>query len=191
MIPCDENAKTSKDFVHDFISSAFTDTTETIRFIDAKAGAAFVVHGLIITVILYAHKNLHQAIRTIFQFSLCLVILFVGVLVTASVLIFVSMVYLLSTIKPQYPSRAIINNLPEEDKQLWYVHNLPTLEEFYNKLINKDESAIIKLKSFELLKVSYIRNKKLELFGKGFKLLTWSFVPIVIIITVTIIFNIY
>jgi len=184
---------------HDFIRSAFSDVTETIRFMDAKAGAVFVLHGIVISIALAARESLYQAIRVIFEFSLCCGILFILLMVIALVLLLISALYLMFTIKQRInPSEAVPNELPKENLQMWFITNsneksegkiATSLEDYYKNLLTQSECAILKLEIFELLKVSFIRNKKMVHFDKAFSFFMWSTLLMVVIAVLTIIVN--
>jgi len=189
----------NKQYIREFIALAYSDATELTRNLDAKAGAVFLLHGAMLSIVLATRENLLYAITKIFDFSLCCGILFVGLLIATFVLVLTSTVYLMYVIKPRRKlSAAVENELANDKRQMWYMPNSDkdknkirtNLENYYNNLISQDEDDIIKIEAYELLKVSFVRNKKMKSFYKAFACFMWSLLTMVVVAVITTVVNI-
>jgi len=205
-----QNNDLNKQFINSFIFSAIADVAETIRFTDAKVGVTFALYGLIINALVIARENIHEAIKMIFDFSLCYGIIYLLLIIFTFICIAISVFYLVFTITPRKSiEEYLTNGMSEPQKQMWLVklnkhesilnilnrlrnkNKYPlniTLDDYYENIVKQDENSLIKGEALELLKLSFIRNKKIDCFNNG---LLWFrlfllFVAIVGVITIIV-----
>jgi len=197
------NNSVDKQFISNFILSAISDVKETVRFTDTKVGVTFALYGLIINAIVEARNNIYEAFKIIFNCSPCYGFIYLILIGFTFICIVVSISYLMFTITPRKSiEEYITTGMTDFQKQMWLVqlnkernkNQYPlniTLDNYYKDIIKQNEDSLIKGEALELLKLSFIRNKKVDCFDKGlswFKrfLLLITIVGVVTVVTIVV-----
>lgn len=178
-----------------FIYKALEDAENTVRFLDTKVGGIFIVIGLILA----GMGTIKDSIYDVYQhfvktnnevISIYLIFLFALYFIFTIVCSY----YGLMVIKPK-GNQAEHVNLDNEGKlnpeKLWFIENnieqdklSMTLEEYNSKMVEAKEEDLILIVSYELLKISYIKNKKLENINKSLAFFNLSVVALVVMVVV-------
>lgn len=195
------NNSADKQFISNFVLSAISDAKETVRFTDTKVGVTFALYGLIINALVMAKGNIYEAIKIIFNCSLCYGVIYLTLIIFTFICIVVSISYLVFTITPRKSiEEHITSNMSDLQKQMYLVklnkaidkNKYPlniTLDDYYKNIIIQDENSLIKAEALELLKMSFVRNKKVGCFNKGLFWIKMFLLFVTIIGVVTIIVN--
>lgn len=181
----------NKQFVSNFILAAISDVAETIRATDAKVGVTFALYSLVALVLVEARENIYGLIQPYFtnEFRSANIIVILA-MVLAVVFFSVSIYHLLSTMKPRDADSAIDRGgLDPKDQQMWLVglkdedeEKLDiTLDDYYKKINTAKEDDIIKLEGLELLRLNFIKDKKIIHYEAGLKYLGYFLESVLLI----------
>ncbi|NYB72820.1 hypothetical protein HZF24_01550 [Sedimentibacter hydroxybenzoicus DSM 7310] len=181
----------------EFIYKAIDDATNNIRYIDTKVASIFVIIGLITTMFISLGKD------TLLVYNHFRCIPIHGCIIGFSILLYliaivISAIYGFKTLKALENPCDFIKFEDTDKKSLWYLLNSSdnkisiSVDEYLKKIniINNDD--LIKMISIELMKVSAIRNFKIEKINKSIFWFKISFVSILVpIIYIMVYYSIY
>lgn len=168
----------------EYLYKAIEDTTNTIRFLDTKVGAVFVGISICLTLIqisLGSIQNLYNSMKQNTIVGGFLIFMFV----LYSILVILSLFYSFKTIRP----KGYVNIQTENCtfNQLWYIGNEVVnknqvfLLEYYDRLKNMSRKDCTLSILAELLKLSSIRNIKLQNSNLSIMFFIWSLIPLGVI----------
>lgn len=169
----------------ELIYKAIDDTTNTLRFIDTKVASIFVVIGILTSMFI----GLGDRILTVYNFyeNMPVHSSIIGLsIVVYLVSIIISVIFGFKTIKAADNPNDHINNDGYEGKNLWYLLSKSdgkiaiSVNEYLNEINNLDEDNFIKMISIELMKVSAIRNIKIQNINKSIDWFKVSIISILI-----------
>lgn len=156
----------------ELIYKTIEDNTNTIRFIDTKVASIFVVIGILTSIFI----ELGNRVLMVYNFYKNMPVhsSIIGLsIVTYIVSIIIAVIFGFRTIKATDNPNDHINNDGYEGKHLWYLLSKSdkkieiSVNEYLNEINSLDEDNFIKMISVELMKVSAIRNIKIQNINKS------------------------
>lgn len=175
----------------DFIYKAIEDTTNTIRFLDTKVGAVF----LVISVVLASLVGLKDSISESFIYFKDYIIhffIFVVAISLFSFKIIISIYYGFIAIYSKDNPKEHIDTTEIKNKNmlsLWYllVDNKtkmvnPSMKIYLNNIKSLNKNDLIEQIAIEHFKLSYIRHFKLENSNKCIKFFRLALIPLILIL---------
>lgn len=156
----------------EFIYRAIDDATNTLRFIETKVATIFVVIGILTSIFI----GLGDSILVVYKFYKNVPIH--STIIGLSILIYlvsimVSVYFGFKTIRAASNPNDYIGNSGHNGKNLWYLVSNKnnkidvSVEEYLIEIDKLDEDNFIKMISIELMKVSAIRNIKIQNVNKS------------------------
>ncbi|MBM7872024.1 hypothetical protein JOC70_003572 [Clostridium pascui] len=183
----DDN-KLSFDEKKEFIYKALDDATNTLRFIDTKVAAIFVVIGIYFTILSSLSDKIYQIYKLYsgvpFQSVIIGVITCITVVAAA-----ISVYYGFRTLHAKHNPMNYVSLEGEGCKELWYLVNgndgkiTISLRSYQNDINSITEEEFLKIITLELMKVSGIRNIKILNSNKSMKFLGISLYSFTILIS--------
>lgn len=192
-----QRRNTPQDYHKEFVQSAIDNATQMITLVDAKVGALIALYSLIIAGIIEVRGEIANSLISTYNNYICLFIILVSTILISVVLLFISIIFAIKTVMPTInPSENVIHR-DFNDKQMWYVmlssdkkHLEYSLDDYYCKLLAKNECFCLKCLEYEMLKLSYIRNVKNNSFKISFKCFSYFLISLVVTSIPVIIINI-
>lgn len=183
------------DYRKELIYKAIEDATNTIRFLDTKVASLFVVIGLTAAFLTGVKDHIYKSFKfyetTNYNHWILILSIMFGLLFTTISICF----GFLSIISIDNPINHVkVNNGIRNP--LWYVWTkkvvnpvtkkknvevVVSLDDYVNNISTTKKTELIKVISFELLKLSYIRDTKLKRSNNAIKLFMYSLIPLLII----------
>jgi len=178
----------------EFIYKAIDDATNNIRFIDTKVASIFVIIGIITTMfislgdeilLVYNHFRGIPIHNCLIGFSILLYL----------ISIIISAIYGFKTLKALENPCDFIKLEDFDKKNLWYLLNGSDskvsigVNEYFEEINNLKEDNLIRMISIELMKVSAIRNFKIEKINKSIFWFKISFFSILVPILYIVIYH--
>jgi len=170
----------------EFIYKAVEDTANTIRALDAKINYLlvaislnFALMGLIFQKIL----DIYNYYKSVPLMSGTLLVMLITYTVTTTRCVFFSY----KTLSPKDNPEDHVDITNVSPNKLWYLNNKDgkisiSLNDYYNIIKNLNTDELILSSSFELMKLSYIRNVKLQYVNKSVSNLMMSLAAFLVII---------
>ncbi len=163
----------------EFLYKAIDDTTNTIRFLDTKAGAVFVGISICLSIIQATANTLLSvfvSFRQVFIIHTLMIILFICYIFCA----ILSLFFGFKALKPANKEIQTNNTTNFNYTKLWYIPDNKniSLSEYYNRLKPMSRKDCLMTISHELLKLSVIRNVKLKNSNLSISFFIWSLLPL-------------
>jgi len=174
----------------EFLIKAIEEVQETNRFLDTKAGVLVVFESslLIVAVSSLVDASRLQLIQSLISrvaigYLMLLAVYFIGYVIALVVHILIT----LRVIFPRETPEAHVELGDFQPKRLFFLHKLdqnqrikPSLPEYSAQLSAMSDDDIAKEYAFELLKLSYIRQRKSDGLALSFKFLSALLIGIVV-----------
>ena len=152
----------------EYIYKAMDDTSNTIRALDAKINYIFVETGIVFALLAVVFNEIFKFYKDNSSKPYISGAIFL-LLIAYIVCILISIYNGYITLYPKNNPQDKVNNENINVKNLWYLLNddkndllKMTLKDYNDKLKSMSEDDILTSVSFELMKLSYIRNIKLK-----------------------------
>jgi len=183
--------------IRNFVTSAFSDATEHIRFTETKVGVVFALYSLIIYALVEVRGDISNAIRIIAAHGLCCKYIYITVMVAAFLCMSISIFYLLKTMAQIKHYIGGAEGISDVQKHLWFVGLnkdkdtlATTYKEYYDNLMAQDEGNLIECQVYELLRLNLIRAIKRTRLDSAMRYFKWFMLLTAIVGLATIIVNV-
>lgn len=186
---------------HEVLYKAIEDTQNTIRFTDTKAGAIFVLGGIVIAFVATLFKDLisfYKELLIVFpnnQFDVLIQIVLLSAFLVGMGFIYLSINLSIRAIAPKSGENGSINvDIQERISPIFYLKDITPAPNFFNLFNDKkgafkletkfteikqdltelDETKLINSLIVELQKLSAIRELKLQRVRQSFRFFMWG-----------------
>ncbi len=177
--------KEPKEYHKGFVQTAIDNATQMITLTDAKVGALIALYSLIIAGIIEVRENISDALVAAYNYSTFFFSIILILCVTCLILLCISVIFAIKTVMPTNNPKQNVRHSQFRDEQMWFVMLSEdkkqvgySLDSYTDRLLNKDEFFCIKCLSYELLKLSYIRNVKNNNFSTSFKFFAYFLIAL-------------
>jgi len=174
-----------QEYHKEFVQSSIDNATQMITLIDAKVGVLFALYSLIFVGIIEVRENIKNALVLSYETCKNLFVILLVMTIGCFLLFSISAIFALNTVMPTINPNKNVQHRQFTDKQMWYImtskdktHLEYSLDDYCRKLSRKSNNFCIKCLSYELLKLSYIRNKKNNNFKTSLKFFSYFLIGI-------------
>lgn len=182
------NEEVAFELKKEFIYNAIDDNENTIRFLDTKVGGVYVVIGLIIAFLGGINESIYNTL-VYFKSDLIDFIIIITSILGYAILTTISVIYGFFTIKSiNNPLKHIDSTDVNCEESLWHLsvnkngNIAQSLKDYIRKINELNYQDLLQQISCELMKISYIRNEKLNKSNLCIKYFISSLIPLCIIL---------